>query len=109
MSDQYSTATRDNIIWLIKKIIHELFSLSLILYLILFIVEEINPNFVSNFMNLRYWLILVVASGLLTVVTKSDQKVSQKTDHENNYWCWLNYVIALILGIISGVVIYYKL
>jgi len=98
---------KEKLVVFIKKIINEIFSFSLILYLILFLLEEIKPNFVLNYLNLNSFLILVVVSGILTVLTKSDD--INKLDKTEKKTKKIDYIFAFILGAIGGIVTYYKI
>lgn len=64
---------KDNLVYFIKNIINEVFSLSLILYLLLFILEELKEGVVSFYININYVLILVTIFGVLAVLFKTDK------------------------------------
>lgn len=63
----------NNIVVVIKNILNELFSLGLILYLILFIFEELKTGSVKYYLNMNYILIFVIISGILVVLFKADK------------------------------------
>ncbi len=100
-------AEKEDLIIFIKKIINEIFSLSLVFYLILFLLEEIKSNFVSNYLNINIFLILTIISGILAVLTKSDEvyKINEKNKKREVF----DYIIASVLGLIGGIVTYYKI
>jgi len=64
---------KDNLVYFSKNIINELFSLSLILYLLLFILEEFKNGVISFYLNINYVLIFVVISGMMVVLFKADK------------------------------------
>jgi hypothetical protein len=64
---------KKKIIFLAKSILGELFSLGLILYLILFILEELKEGAVSYYLNINYILVFVIICGILMILFKADK------------------------------------
>lgn len=104
---EVSLSEKEKLVIFIKKIINEFFSFSLILYLTLFFLEEIKPNFVGNYLSMNYFLILAIISGILVVLTKSDE--INKSDRAGRKIKKIDYILAFILGIITIFVIHYKI
>ena len=50
---------------LIKKIIKDLFIISLVTWLLLVLVEFLRPGTVQRFINLEYWFYLILLLSLL--------------------------------------------
>jgi len=109
MEANQALSPKENIIWLVKKIINEVFSLSLLLYLALFVIEEFKSGAVKNFLSLDYFLILVIVSGSLTIVTRSSNFLDTKDEVPRKSLDRLSYLIALVLGVVCGVFMYLKL
>jgi len=107
MAERITVSEKENLIIFIKRIVNEIFFGSLILYLIMFFLEEVKPNFVGNFLNMNYFLVLAITSGILAVLTKSDDL--NKLDHLKKKLKNFDYIFAFILGIIGGTVTYYKI
>ncbi len=97
-----------NYVVIIQRISNEVFSIFLIGYLFFFLLDEVFNNFISNFINLNYILIIVITTGFLTVFLdrNSESKIeNSKTKNKQ----WLNYIITIGLGIIAVIVVFFKL
>lgn len=101
-------------------IVSELFQVSLVTYLILLLIETIDPGFVSNVFNLNYLLILVLVSGVLKVLPLSEKKYFDQWDLiDLGLEKWINklkpkglsendFYFILLVGFGGGILVYYK-
>ncbi|MEI8232923.1 MAG: hypothetical protein WCG44_04235 [bacterium] len=95
--------------FLARKLLHILFSFSLVLYLVLFLIENIFPGFVSHIFSLNYLLYPVLLFGIISSLyplTEQEQKtmspVADKFKASDAY-------LAILLSILGGILIYYKI
>ncbi|SRR6266403_2262056 len=86
-------------------IAEEFFQFSLITYLILFLTETLQTGFVSNFFNLNILLEIVLASGVIMVLTH-DEKLDLPTKPRKLKFFDIVYILLLALG--GGSLVYYK-
>jgi len=84
-----------------KHIITQTFQYLLIVYLILLLIEEYAPKFISNYINLNYLLVLVIIFGVITVLLPQKKIKKQKPKRKDYYFIF-------ILGIIGTILIYIK-
>jgi hypothetical protein len=121
-----------NLIWFFKNISSEIFVLSLISYLALFLLEEIKTGFVSNFINMNYILVLVIVTGTITALSKPSKishserrprlvgaEVEESPRHPEpepvegegspQKLTWKDYLLIFTLGIIAFVVVFSKI
>jgi len=82
------------------EVISHLFQTLLVTYLILLLLEQIWPGFVSIYLNLNYLLGLTVVAGILDVFTKK-KKVKEKVKKSD-------YYLIYALGILGAIIIKYK-
>jgi hypothetical protein len=82
------------------EVINHLFQTLLVTYLILLLLEQIFPGFVSTYLKLNYLLILTIAAGILDIFTKQ-KKVKQKPKKSD-------YYLIYALGILGAIIIKYK-
>jgi hypothetical protein len=82
------------------ELVNHLFQTLLVTYLILLLIEQIYPGFVSTYLNLNYLLILVIASGIADVFTEK-KKIKEKTTKKD-------YYLIYALGILGTIIIKYK-
>ncbi len=96
-------------IWKIfKELITEIFKISLLSYLLFYLIEDFFPGFVSSFFSMNILLGIVVGSGVFTVViekpaSESDGEVKIKDRIKAR-----DIVFIVILSIIAGGLIYLK-
>ncbi len=87
-----------------RKLLSVLFSFFLILYLVLFLIENIFPGFVSNVFALTYFLYSVLVFGILTALFPMVE-VEEKPEVFKRSDIWL----AIGLSILGAWLIYYKI
>lgn len=90
----------------VLTIAKELFIISLIFYLILFLLEIIFPGFVSYNFNLNWVLGLVLALGLIAAFAPEVSK--EKVEGEGKPKI-LDYITSVFLGILGGVLVFVKM
>jgi hypothetical protein len=94
-------------IWLAKihLLAEEFFQYSLITYLILLLAETIKEGFVSFFFNLNILLIVVLASGVIMVLTHNEHLEPERTKHKIKT-ADVEYTILLATG--GAFLVWYK-
>ena len=98
-------------IWKItKEIFAEIFKISLLSYLGLYLIEDFFPGFVSSFLDMNIVLGIVVASGIFVAINqKSVSSADEEKELKNHEKIrGRDIVFIIILGIISGFLIYWK-
>lgn len=83
-------------------LINHLFQNLLIVYLILLLIEQISPGFVSQYLNLNYLLIIVIISGILDVFSEHTMQVHQQKPKTKDY------IFIFILGFLGFAIIKFK-
>ena len=83
-------------------LINHIFQTLLITYLILLLIEQVYPNFVSQYLNLNYLLIIVIIIGILDVFSEHPEK------KEKPKVKWFDYVFITALGILGFAIIRFK-
>jgi hypothetical protein len=82
------------------KLINHLFQTLLVTYLILLLLEQIFPGFVSTYLNINYLLVLTIAAGILDVFSEHEvikQRIKRK-----------DILFIYVLGILGTIIIKYK-
>ncbi len=82
------------------ELINHLFQTLLITYLLLLLIEQIYPGFVSTYLNLNYLLVIVILSGILDVFTELPKKKEKITKKD--------YILIYTLGILGAIIIKFK-
>lgn len=90
----------------ILVIAKELFIISLIFYLMLFILETIFPGFVSYNFNLNWVLGLVLALGLIAAFAPEEPSSAKATEGKPKI---LDYITSVFLGILGGLLVFAKM
>lgn len=83
------------------------FEISLILYLALFLLDEVAEGSVSNFLNINYILGICLIAAVFTALGKKEplDKLEAKPQPLKKY----DYVLMAGLGILAIVVVYWKI
>lgn len=91
--------------FLLNIVFEEFFQFSLITYLILILLESFRQGFVSFFFNINILLFLVLASGVVMVLTRTEhiqisttKKINLSSDLQN----------GLIFAVIGGLIVFLK-
>lgn len=87
------------------NIVKEFFIFALILYLILFILESFFPGFVSNNFSLNYILYVVIGLGIISAFAPEESEEDKSKEKPKV----VDYFLAVFLGVIGGILIYYKI
>lgn len=82
---------------------HSLFSNLFVVYLFLLLAETIQEGSVSIYMAINYLLIIVIASGIISVLTRSEDVKPEKVDPTKK-----DYVYIGAMGIAGASIIWYK-
>lgn len=96
---------KEAILWLIKEIISEIFKISLITYLIFYLIDSFKTGFITDYFNLNLLLIITILSGIFTVIFKKEVEVKKELQKIKKR----EYIFIIFLGIISAGLIYYKI
>ena len=86
--------------------IQQLFIILLVTYLVLLLIETIFPGSVSRYLNLNYWLIAVIATGVVTVLSRQESGTLKEKDEKTiNTGSIITFVC---IGLIGAALIWYK-
>lgn len=83
---------------------HELFITLLITFLLLLLAETVWEGSVSAYMNINYLLIIVIASGAISVITRKEEEKVEKVELKKK-----DYLYIGILGIAGSLIVWYKI
>jgi hypothetical protein len=64
---------------ILHTVSYEFFRVSLIVYMLLVLVEILQPGVVSTFFNINYLLLFVLITGIISVLSQSNIKEHEKT------------------------------
>jgi len=95
---------RNNFLWLTQEIIKEIFKISLISYLLFYLVENFKAGFISDYFNLNILLIITIISGVLTVGGKKEVEEREKYSIKIR-----DYIFIVILGLVAAGLIFYSI
>lgn len=95
---------KEAIWWLTKEIISEIFKVSLISYLLFYLIESFKSGFITDYFDLNILLIITILGGVFTVLFKKEEpkKKVQKIRKRD-------YIFIIILGVVATGLIYYKI
>ena len=97
------------LIWKIaKELIADIFKISLLSYLVFYLIEDFFPGFVSGFFNMNILLGIVVGSGVFTVISQKEESKEGEGKEAKNKIRARDIVFIVILSIIAGGLIYIK-
>ena len=97
------------LIWKIaKELIAEIFKISLLSYLVFYLIEDFFPGFVSGFFSMNILLGIVVGSGVFTVISQKEESKEGEGKEAKNKIRARDIVFIVILSIIAGGLIYLK-
>ena len=86
--------------------IQQLFIILLVTYLVLLLIETIFPESVSRYLNLNYWLIAVIITGVVTVLSRRESGTLKEKDEKTiNTGSIITFVC---IGLIGAALIWYK-
>ena len=86
--------------------IQQLFIILLVTYLVLLLIETIFPESVSRYLNLNYWLIAVIITGVVTVLSRQESGTLKEKDEKTiNTGSIITFVC---IGLIGAALIWYK-
>lgn len=83
---------------------HEFFSTLLVTFLLLLLVETVWEKSVSTFMNINYFLIIVIVSGAISVLTRTEGEKMEKVNSTKK-----DYLYIGTLGIAGALIVWYKI
>src|SRR3989338_4064766 len=91
-----------------KELVSEIFKISLLSYLVFYLIEDFFPGFVSGFFNMNILLGIVVGSGVFTVISHKEESKEGEGKEVKNKIRARDIVFIVILSIIAGGLIYLK-
>ncbi|HLD62117.1 MAG TPA: hypothetical protein VI998_04060 [Patescibacteria group bacterium] len=91
-----------------KELVSEIFKISLLSYLVFYLIEDFFPGFVSGFFNMNILLGIVVGSGVFTVISQKEESKEGEGKEVKNKIRARDIVFIVILSIIAGGLIYLK-
>lgn len=83
--------------------VRQLFITLLTTYLLLLLVEAVWPDSVARFLNLNYWLVAVIVTGVITVLSPKEAATAEKKALATG-----DIVTLVCLGIGGAVLIWYR-
>jgi FlaA1/EpsC-like NDP-sugar epimerase len=83
---------------------HETFSILLVTFLLLLLAETIWAGSVSAYMNINYFLIVVIISGVMSILTRKEEEKVEKVDLTKK-----DYFYIGALGAAGSLIILYKI
>lgn len=83
---------------------HELFSTLLVTFLLLLLAETIWKDSVSTYMNINYFLIIVIISGIISVFTAKEEDKPEKVELTRK-----DYLYIVTLGAAGTFIVWYKI
>jgi magnesium-transporting ATPase (P-type) len=99
----FKTWSENKLFRAIVASIQQLFIILLVTYLVLLLIETIFAGSVSRYLNLNYWLIVVITTGVITILSRQEsEKPKEKSINKGN-------IITLVcIGLIGAALIWYK-
>jgi peptidoglycan/LPS O-acetylase OafA/YrhL len=89
-------------VWpIILNLAKDVFGVSLVSYLVFFLIDQIKQGFVSDFFNLNYILGVAVVSGIISAFSKEKEKEVKPLTIRD-------YIFIIVLAIIGAAIIFYK-
>lgn len=89
-------------------VIRSLFVYSLLFYLLLFLLENVLPGFVSHNFNLNWVLGVVFVLGVIALLAPQEEKTETEEKDEDKPKT-IDYILAVLMGLISAWLIYTKI
>lgn len=100
-----NVSKKEAIWWLTKEIISEIFKVSLISYLIFYLIESFKAGFIADYFNLNILLIITILSGVFMVLFKKEEESKKEVQKIRKR----DYIFIIILGVVATGLIYYKI
>jgi hypothetical protein len=91
-------------ILIIFSLAQGVFPYTLLFYLVLFLLENLLPGFVSNNFSLNWILVAVLVLGFLAAFAPENKEIEPENTVGRN-----DYLLVAVLGIVGGAIIYAKL
>lgn len=96
---------RNSIIYLAKEIIREIFKVSLVSYLLLYLIDNYQIGFVSDYFNINILLTIALITGVITIIFKEETL----DDNLQKSLTKMDYLFIIIIGIISSLLVYFNI
>lgn len=95
-------------IWsIVLNLAKDIFEVSLVSYLIFYLIDQIKQGFVSDFFNLNYILGVAIVSGIISAFSKEEE--SSTGPVEEKHLTIRDYIFIIVLAIIGATIIFYKI
>ncbi|MDD3887284.1 MAG: hypothetical protein PHN19_00725 [Patescibacteria group bacterium] len=94
---------------LLYSVCQQIFGIFLIGYLFFFLLDQIFDNFVSNFINLNYILVVVIISGILLILFQGKNNDENISDKESKNYSWKYSIVSFFLGLVAAIIIFIKI
>lgn len=102
-----NTSKQNSYINILNIILQQVFGIFLIGYLFFFLINQVFDNFVSNFINLNYILVVVIVSGILLILFKGQKEIIVPKNQESHSWKYS--ILSFFLGLIAGIIIFIQI
>ena len=86
-----------------RKLIQDLFKASFITFILFLVIEQFEKGFVSNYFNLSYLLILVIISGMISILLPYENQ--EEKDKKPSK---ISQISVFFISLILAGVIYYQ-
>jgi hypothetical protein len=104
IKNNFKTWSENSVFRAVVASTRQLFITLLVTYLLLLLIEAIFPMSVSRYLNLNYWLIAVIVTGIVTILTRHEIAQPEETKPIAGG----NIIMLICIGIIGGALIWYK-
>jgi len=86
-----------------KNLARNIFQYILILFLLTLLIREFYPDYVNHYININYFMVIVVFFGAITVLTTEEKPVKKQPVRKKDY------VLVVFMGILGAIIIYLRL
>lgn len=104
MENQKNTIDLKNLWQTILGVSKIVFEISLVVYLALFLIDEIASGFVSNFFNTNYILVICIVFGALTALNQKHEPLPKPEALKKS-----DYILITGLGILAVILVFVKI
>lgn len=96
----------ENVIRIFREIITEIFRISLLFYLLFYLIDDYSPGFTSHFFNNNILLWISIISGIVTVILQPNTPM-QKEEYSEKI-SLKGYLFIASVAACAGLVIYFR-
>jgi len=86
-----------------KNLARSVFQYLLILFLLTLLIREFYSDYVNHYININYFMIIVIILGVITILTTEEKKIKKQPVTKKDY------LLAVFMGILGVGIICLKL